>query len=68
MGTFRHCMGPRPDQFFLFFREFGPLHKNSGLNPMRFQFLGGGTLGPPKAWAPPGRYPGYASGSDMHPD
>ena len=36
--------------FFIFLflvRQIGPLPKDSGPNPMSFQFFGGGTLGPP---------------------
>ena len=38
--------------FCFFFREFGLLPKNSGLNPMSFLFLVGGTLGPWSELAP----------------
>ena len=37
---------------FLLFMNLGPLPKNSGLNPISFQFLIGGTLGPRKSGPP----------------
>ena len=54
LGPLRSEMGPLSLIFFaicylLFFlvRDFGSLPKNSGPNPMSFQFLVGVTLGPP---------------------
>ena len=55
LGPLRSKMGPLSLMFFfcyfvfLFFLvcDFGPLPKNSGPNPMSFQFLVGVTLGPP---------------------
>ena len=42
LGSFSPGIGPSKHIFFLF--EFGPLPKNSGPNPMSFQFLTGGKL------------------------
>ena len=60
LGPLRSEMGPLSLIFFvicylLFFivRDFGPLTKNSGPNPMSFQFLVGVTLGPPWKLASP---------------
>ena len=54
LGPLRSEMGPLSLRFFCYFlfviflvRDFGPLTKNSGPNPMSFQFLVGVTLGPP---------------------
>ena len=51
-------MGPRPQAKFSFiylfiFVNLGPTPENNGLNPVSFQFLVGGYLGPPKGFAPP---------------
>ena len=51
LGPLRSKMGPLSLIFllFVFFLvcDFGPLPKNSGPNPMSFQFLVGVTLGAP---------------------
>ena len=53
LGPLRSKMGPLCLIFFMFYfysfflvRDFGPLPKNSGPNPMSFQFLVRVTLGP----------------------
>ena len=54
LGPLRSKMGPLILIFFVIFYfyfilvcDIGPLPKNSGPNPMRFQILVGVTLGPP---------------------
>ena len=69
LGPLRSKMGPLSLIFFELFNfyfilvcVFGPLPKNSGPNPMSFQFLVGVTLGPHESWPPPWENPGYAAG------
>ena len=48
-----------------FFLNLGPLPKNSGPNPMSFQFLTRGTWGPQKVRTPPWGNPRYATGPNQ---
>ena len=62
LGPLRSRMGPMSDIFFSCFVILGPSKKNNGPNPMSFQFLVGGTLGPHESWPLPWENLGYATG------
>ena len=68
LGALKHELGPLRSKMghlsliFLLFVififlvcDFGPLPKNSGPNPMSFQFWLGVTLGPHESWPPLGK-------------
>ena len=69
LGPLISKMGPLSVIFFVIFyfyfflvRDFGPLPKNSGQNPMSFYFLVGGYLGAPMiVGLTPWGNPGYAT-------
>ena len=60
LGALKLEMGPLsskvpPKSVFFLVRDFGPLSKNSGPNPMSFQFLVGFALGPHESFPPLGK-------------